>query len=147
MRVIITLLVFLAGAALPFQAAVNTRLRQSVGAPLLSALISFLVGASVLTLLHFSGLFGRAKLTGLSSTPWWAWIGGGCGALVVTMAIIGLPRIGAGALVAATVFGQLIASLLLDHFGWLGVPRVPINTPRLLGAMLLFAGVLLMQRK
>lgn len=58
-----------------------------------------------------------------------------------------MPRIGPALMIACSVLGQLVAALLLDQFGWLGVPRVPINPWRLLGAAFLFVGVLLMQHR
>jgi transporter family-2 protein len=66
---------------------------------------------------------------------------------VVMAAIIAVPKIGTAASFAAVIFGQLIGTMVLDAFGLLGVPRLPLNPWRLVGAALLFAGVLLMQRK
>jgi len=63
------------------------------------------------------------------------------------VSIIALPRVGAAAVIAATVFGQLIAAAVLDQFGWLGVPQVRLNWWRIGGAVLLLAGTLMMQRK
>lgn len=140
-------LVVLAGIGLSVQVAMNARLREAVQSPVLSALISFAVGGFVLTLLAFSGIFGRGRLTHFGALPWWAWCGGLMGAFYVTMALVSLPRIGSAAVVACTVGGQMAAALVLDYFGWLGVPRAPLNATRVLGALLLFAGVLLLQRR
>jgi len=49
--------------------------------------------------------------------------------------------------VACAVFGQLAAALVLDSFGWLGAPRAPLNVWRVVGVVLVFAGVLLVQYK
>ena len=147
MRLLMTLLVFVGGLGLSLQAAMNSRLRLGVGSPALSALISFSVGAATLLLVTLSGVLGKAKWDGAASVPWWAWLGGLVGAFFVTAAVIAVPRVGTAFVVAGAVGGQLIAALLLDSFGWLGVTRVPFSPTRLLGAALLFAGVLLMQRK
>jgi transporter family-2 protein len=56
------------------------------------------------------------------------------------------PRIGAAALLALTVLGQLLASLLVDQFGWLGFPLQPISLTKLAGAALLLGGVGLIVR-
>ncbi len=143
----LVLLLVLAGVGLTLQAAVNTRLREAVGSPALSALISFLVGAVPLALAAATGLLGRGRLTGLGGSPWWIWIGGLFGAFYVTLAVIGVPRVGAAVVVACAVGGQLAAALVLDSFGWLGVPRAPFNPWRVLGVVLVFAGVLLVQHK
>lgn len=147
MQLLIVLLLVLGGVGLTCQAAVNTRLREAVGSPALSALVSFLVGAVPLAIAASVGMLGRGRLTELGGNPWWMWIGGLFGAFYVTLAIVGVPRVGAAVVVACAVFGQLAAALVLDSFGWLGVPRAPLNLWRVLGVVLVFAGVLLVQHK
>jgi transporter family-2 protein len=49
-------------------------------------------------------------------------------------------------IIGAAIFGQLIASMVIDHFGWFNVPVVPINTSRIIGAVLLLFGAILMRR-
>jgi len=147
MQTVLVVLLTIAGMGLTVQQAVNFRLRLAVGSPALSALVSFLVGAVVIGIVAASGVLGRGKLTDLGSLPWWAWTGGLYGALYVTLAVIGVPRVGAAVVICCAVFGQLFAALVLDTFGWLGVPRVPLNPSRIVGALLLAAGVLLMQKK
>jgi len=147
MQIFLVLLLTLAGMGLTVQQAVNSRLRVAVGSPVLSALVSFLVGIVALGLLAVFGAFGRGKLTDLGPLPWWAWIGGLFGAFYVTLAVIGVPKVGAAVVICCAVFGQLVAALLLDSFGWLGVPRVPLNPWRIAGAVGLFVSVLLMQKK
>jgi transporter family-2 protein len=56
------------------------------------------------------------------------------------------PRLGAAAFLSLVVLGQLAASLILDHFGWLGFAQHSISLSRLAGAGLLIAGVLLVAR-
>ena len=147
MQIVIVLMLTLAGVGLTLQSAVNARLREAVGAPVLSALISFLVGAVPLGLMAALGVFGRGRLTELGGSPWWIWIGGLFGAFYVTLAVIGVPRVGAAVVISCAVFGQMAAALVLDSFGWLGVPRAPLNGWRILGGVLLMAGVLLIQGK
>lgn len=147
MQIFVVLLLVLGGLGLTMQAAVNARLREAVGSPVLGALISFLVGIVPLALASVFGLFGRGRLTELGGQPWWIWIGGLFGAFWVTLAIVGVPRVGAAVVIAGGIFGQLLAALLLDSFGWLGVPRAPLNLWRILGVVLVFAGVLLVQTK
>lgn len=145
MPISLILMMVVGGVGLTVQAAANSRLRLGVQSPALSALISFVVGAVALALLTLSGAMGRGRApVGL---PWWAWVGGLLGAFYVTAVVVAVPRIGAALMIACTILGQLAAALALDHFGWLGVPRVPINPWRVLGAALLLTGVLLIQYK
>ena len=147
MQILIAFLLVLGGVGLTLQSAVNARLREAVGSPVLGALISFFVGSIPLALAVSVGLFGKGRLPGIGEQPWWIWIGGLFGAFYVTLAIVGVPRVGTAVVIACAVFGQLAAALVLDSFGWLGVPRAPLNVWRVLGAVLVFVGVLLVQHK
>ena len=147
MQILLVFLLTLGGMGLTLQQAVNSRLRMAVGSPVLGALVSFLVGAAALGLLAVIGAFGRGRLTNLGPLPWWAWIGGLFGAFYVTLAIVGVPKVGAAVVVACAVFGQLTAALAMDSFGWLDVPKVSLTPWRVVGALLLFVGVLMMQYK
>ena len=142
-------LLILGGIGLTVQSAVNTRLKEAVGAPVLSAIVSFGVGLAALGLLAAFGVLGRGRvsLSLLSENPWWMWIGGLFGAFYVVLAVVGVPKVGSAVVVACAVFGQIVAALVLDSFGWLGVPRAPLNVWRIAGAVLLMAGVLLIQQK
>ena len=135
------------GVGLTLQAAVNSRLREAVGAPVLSALISFLVGGAALALLAVFGVLGRGRLSELAGSPWWIWIGGLFGAFYVVLAVVGVQKVGTAVVISCAVFGQMTAALVLDSMGWLGVPRAPLNLWRVLGAVLVLAGVLLIQGK
>jgi transporter family-2 protein len=137
------LLAFAAGVVLIVQVGVNTTLRGALGAPVVAALISFLVGSVALAaflILNRTTWPARAQWTAI---PWWAWFGGILGAFCVVSTIMAGPRLGAAALLALIVFGQLVTALLVDHFGWLGFPQHSVTALRLLGALLLFGGMLL----
>jgi transporter family-2 protein len=147
MRYLMVVLIGASGVGLAVQAAANARMGAVVQAPTLSALINFAVGGVALALLTTSGVLGRGTLSNVSAAPLWAWIGGILGAAWVLIAVIAVPKVGAALTIAAVVFGQLLGSLLLDTFGWLGVPRIPLNSWRVAGAALLFIGMLMMQHK
>lgn len=142
------LLVFIAGIGVTLQLGVNSQLRQVAGNPVLAALVSFVVGTAAL-LLYVLGT-ARSTLPALETfraIAWWKYAGGVLGAFYITTVIIAAPRIGAANVVALIVAGQLLAALVCDHFGWIGFTVQPVTVYRLLGALLILAGVLLMQRK
>ena len=145
---ILALLIF-GGIGLTLQAAVNARLRAAVGAPVLSALISFGVGVAALALMLTFGILGRGRVSAslFTDNPWWMWIGGLFGAFYVVLAVVGVPKVGSAVVIACAVFGQMAAALVLDSTGWLGVPRAPLSLWRIAGAVLVVAGVLLIQKK
>jgi len=136
-----SLLIIAVGAQLALQAPINSALGQHVG-KLAASLVSFVVGTAVILLLVFvSGEAG--SLPELSNVPAWELAGGLIGATYVATATFTVARIGAGAVVAATVTGQLVSSLVIDEFGIVGVDAVPLDAVRVLGALLLVAGTIL----
>lgn len=100
-----------------------------------------------MALLTASGLMGRGRLDALGAAPWWAWAGGLFSVAAVLVSILALKQSGAAPVIAGTVFGQLVAAMVIDHFGWLGVEKSPLNIWKVGGAVLLLGGALLMQRK
>lgn len=147
MRYLTVVLIALSGVGLAVQAATNARMSEAVQAPVLSALINFLVGGLMLAALAMSGIFGRGNLSTIGSAPWWAWTGGILGAVWVTAAIVALPKIGTAIAFAAVIIGQLVGALVLDTYGLLGVPQIPLHPWRIAGAVLMVIGILLMQYK
>jgi len=146
MNLMYWLLAFLAGLMLTIQVGANSTLRQALGNPAMAALASFVVG---LVGLWFYLVLTRASLptrAAIAGVPAWAWLGGLLGAFYVASTVIVGPRLGAAALLALSVLGQLMASLVVDHYGWLGFPQHEITAIRLAGAVLLFGGVLLIVR-
>ena len=133
----------LAGAALPVQTGVNSTLRQTVGHPLWATVISFSVGA-----LSAGALILVLRVPAPLALPplGWKWLGGSLGVIYIGLSLLLAPRLGAASLVGTIVAGQLLASLVLDHFGWLGFPQHLVSAPRLLGALLLGVGVWLIQK-
>jgi transporter family-2 protein len=135
-----------AGVLLPVQAGLNAQLRSALGSPIAAAFVSFLVGTIALgaATLLFRVSFPVTRAWGVTHPVQWS--GGVIGALYVFAAVILAPKLGAGTLVAAVVAGQMITSLLLDHYGWVGFPVHSLSPVRLVGAVLVIAGVVLIQR-
>lgn len=141
------LLVFTAGIGVTLQLGVNSQLRQAVGNPALSALVSFLVGTSALLIYVVATAKNTLPtLETFRGIAWWKYAGGMLGAFYITTVIIAAPRIGAANVMALTIAGQLLAALVCDHFGWIGFSVQPVNIYRVLGVLLILAGVYLMQR-
>ena len=139
------LFALVAGAMIPFQAGVNVELAGWLGSPARAAFVSFLVGTVALFFLALAVTRGLPSGERIGAAPWWAWIGGFLGAFYVFGSIVTAPRLGAVTLFAAVLAGQALASLLIDHFGWVGFPEHTIGPGRLLGVALLAAGVMLVR--
>lgn len=134
------------GGFLALQAPMNPTLGRGVGA-FQAALLSFLVGTVLLALIASLAQGGLGRLAGLRDVPWYYLAGGVLGAAYVTNSLIAVRALGAGGIVAATIAGQLAASVVVDHFGLLGVERQPITLVRVAGVLLLGAGVFLIVRE
>ena len=78
----------------------------------------------------------------LAKVPWWAWTGGVIGALFVASATLLVPRLGAASLICLVVAGQLVGSVVLDHYGVLHA-RQPVDALRIVGLLLVVAGAVL----
>ncbi|MNJ34898.1 Inner membrane protein YdcZ [compost metagenome] len=142
---IVMLLVVIAGGATALQAPTNARLAGALASPVNAAFVSFLVGTAALGVLALT-LQARPDAAAARALPWWTWIGGLYGAIFVVSAAWGVPRLGVALTVILMVAGQILISVLLDHFGALGVPKQPLNLTRVLGVLLVFGGVLLVRR-
>lgn len=133
---------FSAGGLLSVGGAANARLAGSLRSAAAAATVNFLVGATALSLLLVLG--GRADpIERLAGVPPWALCGGMLGALYVTLSTLVIPRLGLTATTMTVVFSQLIGSLMIDHWGWLGVPQRPNGPARWLAVLLLLLAMAL----
>jgi transporter family-2 protein len=110
-----------------------------------AAFVSFLTGAIILAVaaaLLFKPLPSGSRL---GHAPWWVWAGGAFGAFYVVASIVAAPRLGAATVVAVIVAGQSMASVVVDHYGWVGFQPRHVSAGRLLGMALVGAGVALVR--
>jgi len=146
-KLALCLLIFVAGAGLSVQIGLNAAIRTAFGSSEIATLVNFLVGLAGLVALMAVTRTALPDRAAFAAAPPWAWFGGLLGAFYVATAAMVGPRIGAGPLLALTVLGQLVASLVIDQYGLLGFGREPLSPTRVVGAALLFAGVWLMTRR
>ena len=147
MRWMFVLLALAAGALMPVQAGINNTLKGYMqGSAAMAALVSFFVG-TVALLVWVLVQGGLAQGLALSVRgPWWIFSGGVLGAFFVAATVLLAAKLGAASMMAWLVAGQLIASLLLDQSGSIGYMVREISWPRVLGAVLLVAGAVLMEK-
>ncbi len=130
-----------AGGCIALQAAANGKFRQHLGQPVWAAFVS--ICGTILTAAAFM-LATRPTpppAEAFRNTQWWNWVGGPLGALIVLAGAALVSQLGAAVFIAAVVAGQLVCSLLLDHFALMGLAEQPITAGRVLGAVLVVAGV------
>jgi transporter family-2 protein len=149
MRLLLLLAASICATVIPFQAIINGRLGQLVANPLLAALVSFASGLVALAVIVFAttpGLPSLPRDLNWTDIPPYLFTGGMLGAIYVTVVLTLVPRIGAANVLAAGIVGQLIMSVVIDHYAVLGVPQNPVNLVKLAGCVLLVLGMLLIQR-
>lgn len=140
------LLAIVAGAVLPIQAGLNVQLGKSVHQPIFAAFASFLIGTLGLLIYLFILKFDFSTIAQTKTVSPVVWIAGILGAFYVAAVIILAPKLGTALTFVLVVAGQMAVSLVLDHYGLLGLPVKQINWQRLLGVAFLVAGVLLIRR-
>lgn len=140
-------LAVLLGVVLTTQVATNAQLGKALGNPYIPATVNMVIGFFATVVLTWSMTPEWPSREILRAAPWYAWFAGGImGVIYLTGTILLAPRLGAGALVGLVVAGQLMFSVLLDHFGWIGFEQHPASFPRLLGCALMVGGVFLISK-
>lgn len=140
------LLTVFAGGLIALQAPINSMLGKAVDNSFAAASISFLIGTIALVgitvLVGGFGNVGEAR-----HLSWYYLTGGLLGAVYVTTALVAVRSLGAGGVTAATITGQLTASVVIDRAGILGLPERSLSAQRLIGVALLAAGLFLIVRE
>ena len=131
---------------MPLQVGINTELSQRISSPVTASLLSFAIGTIGLMVCLFILRDPWPDLNTLNTIPKWLWLGGLIGAFAVFGSIISGPKIGLLSLVAFVLAGQLLASLILDHYGWLGFPIRELSLGRISGSILLLIAVILIHK-
>lgn len=126
-----------------FQTVINSQLREHLHSPFQAALLSFAVGTIVLALLVLLQPVPKPNLQDFSSIPGYLWVGGCLGVYAISISIYTAPKLGFLTFSGLVIFGQILTSMIFDHFGLLGTDKTPVNWQRLLGGVVIFIGVLL----
>lgn len=141
-----TLFGILSGACIAIQAPINAALARGLGSPPTAAAISFLAGAVILAIVSTITAKATGNLPTFNVPAGWLFVAGGAlGCIYVTASILLTPRIGAAAVMGLAVAGQLMAGLLADRIGFMGVAVREITAGRVAGAVLLLTGSLMIR--
>lgn len=143
---ILVLLAVAAGIVIPIQGALNTRLAGVLDSPILSAFFSFAVGTLALFIYLLLTGVPLGNLTSAKNAPPLALTGGIFGAFFVASTIMLIPRLGVAVTFGLVVAGQMLFSVVIDHFGLLGSPVTKVNWARLGGVLLITVGTIIIRR-
>ena len=140
------LLALAVGVLLPIQVGINAELARRISSPITASFFSFTVGTIGLLICVWIARVPWPGWNTVTTFPAWLWLGGLIGAFAVFGGIVSGPKIGFLALVALVLAGQLVASLILDHNGWLGFPIREMSLGRISGSILLLIAVILIHK-
>lgn len=138
------LLAFLIGMSNTIQSGVNAQLKVALDNPILSALISFAVGfVALLAAYLFFNQSNFPTMESMRGISWWKLTGGLFGAFYVLTVVVIIRDIGPANMICLVVAGQMLAALVIDHYGLQGFAVHPISLTRMFGAILVIGGVYL----
>lgn len=140
------ILSIICGVASSIQIGLNATLAKNISNDLWAAILALFIGAVGLAIYAVATQNLSVKWQSLVGLPLWIWTGGLLGAVFVAGSVIAAPRVGAVMFVGLVLVGQVVASLLLDHYGYLGFQQTPMSLSKILGVCLLIGGVILIKK-
>lgn len=146
MTVVFILMAIAMGTFMVIQTSINGQVRVRLGDPWQAAFLS--TSVSTISLFILSAVMTRRLVPPLGKVaegPWWLWTGGLLGACIVAASLYLVSKLGSAVLFALVITGQMVAALVMDHFGVLGLPVHHVNAQRVIGVVLLLAGVALIR--
>nr|WP_318540882.1 DMT family transporter [Terribacillus saccharophilus] len=140
MRYLAYILALLAGAALSFEGAIYGVLGETIG-ELETSFYNFLMGSIILGLLWL--FFGKGRLSYTVEAPKWTLLGGVLGVIYLTAIVISVPFVGVGVTMVSVIIGQLVMSMIIEHFGWLGSKQTGINKEKIFAVISMVIALIL----
>lgn len=140
MRFISYILALLAGAALSFEGAIYAELGKTIG-QIETSFYNFFMGSIIMGLLWL--FFGKGKLSYTLKVPKWSLLGGVLGVVYLTSIVISVPFVGVGITMVAVILGQLVMSMVIEHFGWLGSQKTMINKEKIFAIISMMVALIL----
>lgn len=135
--------IVVAGALQAIGVVWNAQLRGALVNPWLAALVSFLPVVFVFVLVFLLRPKPLPQRTDIEGVRWWMPLAGLTGAVAVFAGLLFVDKVGAGAFNGLLITANLLTSVALDHFGWVGMKQVRAGASRLGGAALMVAGIVL----
>jgi len=140
MRYLAYILAVLAGSALSFEGAIYGQLGKTIG-QLEASFYNFFMGSIIMGLLWL--FFGKGKLSYTVKAPKWSLLGGVLGVMYLTAIVISVPFVGVGITMVSVIIGQLIMSMVIEHYGWLGMKQTKINKEKVFAVISMIIALIL----
>ncbi|MBM6628496.1 DMT family transporter [Mammaliicoccus vitulinus] len=140
MKVFIYIIAILAGSVLSFESAIYGKLGENIG-QLETSFYNFLMGTLILGILVL--FFGKGEMSFVPKAPKWSLLGGILGVIYLTVIVVSVPFVGVGITMTAVIIGQLIMSMVVEHFGWLGIERTRVNKEKIFAVIAMVIALIL----
>lgn len=140
MKLFVYILAIIAGSVLSFESAIYGKLGENIG-QLETSFYNFLMGTLILGVLVL--FFGKGKLSYVSEAPKWSLLGGGLGVIYLTVIVLSVPFVGVGITMTAVIIGQLVMSMVVEHFGWLGIEKTKVNKEKVFAVIAMVIALIL----
>ncbi|MCY8979752.1 DMT family transporter [Bacillus halotolerans] len=140
MRFISYLIALLAGAALSFEGAIYAELGKTIG-QIETSFYNFFMGSIIMGLLWL--FFGKGELSYTLKAPKWSLLGGVMGVVYLTSIVVSVPFVGVGITMVAVIIGQLVMSMVIEHFGWLGSKKTRVNKEKIFAVISMIIALIL----
>ncbi|WP_395745768.1 DMT family transporter [Prosthecobacter sp.] len=144
-HLIYALWAFAAGAVIPVMATFNAQLARSIGSAPAAVLILLLVGFFGAMAYQLSTRTPLPEAATLLSARGYLYTGGLMVVFYMISVTLLIPKFGVGNTILFVVCAQMCSSALIDHWGLFGVPVRPISWLRLIGLLVILAGLVLVQ--
>lgn len=142
-KILFILISVVGGMVAGVQAPINGELGKKIG-NIEGAWLSFFIGTLFLSIIAL--FFGKGQINSISTVPKWQLFGGFLGAIFVTTIIITVPYLGVALTILSAIIGQIIISIIIDHFGFFGADKIPFNWNRLIGCVLMLTALYFIYR-
>lgn len=134
----------ISGVAMAVQGTINSSLSQKTS--LLSAtLVVHIIGTLVALVTVIAWRTPLLKYNWIT-VPWYLYLGGILSVLIVGLVAVSIPKVGVCNATTAIIIGQVSMAVIIDHFGWFGMVRLPWTPSQLIGITLFAAGAKLLFR-
>lgn len=136
----------IAGCLMASIGVIYGRLGLCLGSAVQASTMSFFIATIIITAICIvNRKVGRMRMFIRKGNPWWMWLGGICGAIAVFGNSWLIPQIGAGAFFMALLLGQMLLSLLMEKYGWMGAVQKRISYVQIVGVALMMMGVVVLK--
>lgn len=136
-------LALLSGVLMAVQGSLNTALSKAIGL-LETTFVVHLIGTVILVVLLFVFRMGKGNMSALSQAPWYSYLGGVVGVLIIYLVAASIPKVGVANATTAIIVGQVLTAVAIDHFGIFGLERIPCGWSQIGGLLLLAIGAKLL---